>query len=171
MAPPPPGFDAGGVSPQDAIVTLRSLRRRFAEAFERADPPDAVTQAGPGGLSPLEHAAWTATALDQIGAALRQVLVADDPEVGLPPEDPAPGTQGGAGAAGGGGDPATVLARLGQRADALASAMAEVHGKDWSRTARGPSGDVTALDIARLAVRIGIDHLRAAETALQAGRR
>ncbi|HEX3424521.1 MAG TPA: DinB family protein [Acidimicrobiales bacterium] len=164
MAPPPPGFDASGVSPQDAIVTLRSLKRRFAEAFDRADPPDAVSQPFAGGLSPLDHAAWTATALDQLGAALHQVLVADDPEVRLPPEDPP------AGAGGGGGDPAAVLARLGERADALAAAMSEVHGKDWSRTGRGPSGEVTALDIARLAVRLGIDHLRAAETALQGGR-
>ncbi len=54
MAATAPGFDASQVSPQDAIVTLRSLRRRFAEAFDEAeDPADLTRCARGGGLSPL----------------------------------------------------------------------------------------------------------------------
>ncbi|MDQ6617015.1 MAG: hypothetical protein M3083_20285 [Actinomycetota bacterium] len=162
MASPSPGFDTSRVSPSDANVTVRSLPRRFAEAFDRADSPDDLVRRPPeGGLSPLEHAAWTAEALEAIGSALGRVLVAGDPQVELPPVNP-PGATGG-----GGGDPAAVLARLGDAARSLADAMADGHGQDWSRTGRTPSGNVSALDIARLAVRIGVEHLRAAEEELK----
>src|ERR1700738_756761 len=127
MPPATPGFDASGVSPSDATVTMRSLRRRFAEAFDQADRPDDVMQARPGGgLSPLEHAAWTAQALEAIGAALRPVLVSEDPRVELPPVDPP--REAGAGLVGPGDTPGTVLARLGEVAGTVADLMANVHG-------------------------------------------
>jgi hypothetical protein len=157
MASPSPAFDAGQVSPQDAIVTLRSLRRRFAEAFDEAEG------AGLPGLSLSEHAAATATALEAIGSALERVMVADDPEITLPSVN----LGGGAGADQ---NPATVLARLDDVARSVADAMAKIHGQDWARTGRTPAGKVSALDIARLGVRIGVEHLRAVEQAIRAAR-
>jgi hypothetical protein len=155
-----PGFDTSRVSPSDAIVTLRSLRRRFAEAFDQAEDAEVLSRRPAGGLSPLEHVVWTATALEAIGSALGRVLVADDPAVTLPavePSGPVGGATGGA---------ATVLARLGDVAHDVADAMAEVHGDTWTRTGRAPTGEVTALDIARLAVRVSVEHLRATERTL-----
>jgi hypothetical protein len=158
MASNSPAFDASQVSPQDAIVTLRSLRRRFAEAFEDGE------KAGLSGLSPLADAAWTATALEAIGSALERVRVADDPEIALPSVD----STGGAGARDQ--DPAAVLARLDDVARSVADTMAKFHGEDWTRTGRTPAGEMSALDIARLGVRIGVEHLRAAEQAIRAAR-
>jgi hypothetical protein len=47
--------------------------------------------------------------------------------------------------------------------------MAGIHGDEWTRTAQGPAGMVSALDIARLGVRIGVERLRAAVAAIDAG--
>jgi hypothetical protein len=160
MAPPPPGFDARDVSAPDAVVTIRSLRRRFAEAFDQADDPSRLTQRDAGGQSPLGHAAWTAHALDVIRSALSQVVMSDHPDVELPPADPAPSVVGDLDT------PAAVLGRLGESARALADAMSEVHAKDWSRAGHAPTGEISALDIARRAVQIGIEHLHAAQEAI-----
>ena len=46
--------------------------------------------------------------------------------------------------------------------------MADIGGQDWTRTGETTNGPVTALDIAQLAVRIGIEHLRAGEAAIAA---
>jgi hypothetical protein len=157
MASPSPTFDAGQVSPQDAIVTLRSLRRRFAEAFDEAEG------AGLSGLSLPEHANVTATALEAIGSALERVMVTDDPEITLPSAHPG-------GGAGADQNPATVLARLDDVARSVADAIAKIHGQDWARTGRTPAGTVSALDIARLGVRIGVEHLRAVEHTIRSAR-
>lgn len=160
MAPPPPAFDARHVSPPDAVVTLRSLRRRFAEAFEHAEVPEQVTTPAPSGISPLDRAAWVAGALQQIGDALRQVFLADDPAVQLPAAAPRAATGGAVG------NPDTVLEHLGQQAQGVADIMSGVHGDDWVRTGRAQGRSVSALDIARLGVSIAIDQLKAAESDL-----
>jgi hypothetical protein len=174
MAATAAGFDASHVSPQDAIVTFRSLRRRFAEAFDQAEDAGDVTRLRDGAsLSPLQHAASTASALQAIGIAVERVNVAENPEISLPPVVPA-GPGGGSATratAGGESTPPAVLAHLGDIAGSVADGMAEMHGDDWTRTGRTPEGEVTALDIARLGVRIGIDHLRAAQEAIRAGSR
>lgn len=163
MAPPTPAFDARHVSPPDAAVTLRSLRRRFAEAFDQAETEKQVTTPDRSGVSPLGRAAWVTDALSQIGAALRGVFFSENPTIQLPPPDP-PTPVGAA-------DVASVLARLGETAGAVADQIAEVHGEDWNRSGLANGATVTALDIARLGVGIAIDQLRAAETAIGAGRR
>lgn len=157
MAP----FDTSQVSPSDAIATLRSLRRRFADAFSRAKGPPDLSSPEPGGLSPIGHAEWTAQALRTIETALHSVEVHDNPTVDLPPEDPPapPPTV----------DAGTALTDLAAAAQSLSDAMAGVHGDDWARRGRSAAGDVTALDLGRLGVRIAVDHLRTAERILGAG--
>jgi hypothetical protein len=150
-----PHFEIGAVSPIDATVAIRSLPRRFGEAFARATSPQQVTP------EVLGHAAWTATALDSIRGTLRRVVLERNPSIELPPADPpAPVTVIGS--------PATVLARLAAAASGLADAMADIGGHDWTRTAQTTNGPVTALDIVQMAVRIGIEHLRAGEAAIAA---
>jgi len=164
----PPAFDTSQVSPSDAAVTLRSLRRRFNEVLTRpavVEAPGDPLHRRPadGGLSPVEHAAWVATALPAVDRALRQVLVESNPEIDLPPVDvPAP-------VEGGDLDAHAVVEVLGDAADALAGTIAGVNGADWTRTGHSQDGPVTALDVGRLAVRIGVEHLRGAEQVLSPG--
>lgn len=163
-----PRFDASHVSGPDAIVTLRSFRRRFAEAFDQAEGADVLSQRPQGSpWPPAEHAAATATALAAIGVALKQVMVSENPAVQLPEADGA----GPASARPQGEDetPAAILAHLGEVARSVADVMAEIHGDAWTRTGQTPGGPVSALDMARLGVRIGVDHLRGAEQAITAG--
>ncbi len=160
----PAAFDTSQVSPSDAAVTLRSLRRRFREALARPGvleaPGDPLRRRpADGGLSPAEDAAWTAAALSAINRALRQALVETDPTVELPAVDVPPPVHGG------GGDPDALVSAVGDAADALADTISGVSGPDWTRVAQSP-GPVTVLDMARLAVRISVEHLRAAEEAL-----
>jgi hypothetical protein len=171
---PLPSFDTSWVSPTDAVVTLRSLPRRFGEAFDRAaraagaadDDDDVITRRpADGGLSPLAHAAWTASALEEIGSAFRRVQEASNPPITLPARDP-PGPVDGPDDT-----MASVLARLGDRARSVADALAAVHGVDWLRTGQAATGPVSALDIARHGVRLGVEHLRAVEAATRPGGR
>jgi hypothetical protein len=163
MVPPSPGFDTSRVSPRDAVATLRSLRRRYAEAFDQADDAGELgRRPADGGLSPRQHAAWTAIALDAIGSALQRVMVTSNPSIELPPVDPAGPVPDGAD------NPSAVLSGLGDTARWVADAMADMHGEDWARTGHAATGDVSALDIARLAVQIAVEHLRAAEAAIGA---
>ncbi len=168
---PPPSFDTSRVSPTDAVVTLRSLPRRFGEAFDRlagaggADDDDVTRGPADGGLSPLAHAAWTASALEEIGSAFRRVQEVSNPPITLPPLDP-PGP-----VVGPDDTVASVLARLGERARSVADAMAAVHGEDWLRTGQAATGPVSALDIARYGVRLGVEHLRAVEASIHPGGR
>lgn len=162
MSPP---FDTSQVSPSDAIVTLRSLRRRFREVLTRPGvleaPGDQIhLRPGDGRLSPAEHAAWTVTALSAVHRVLRTVQVEANPSIELPPVDVRPPVDSGDQGA------ETLAAAVGDAAEALADDMAGTPGSDWTRIAQTPQGPVTALDIARLAVRIGAEHLRAAEQAL-----
>jgi hypothetical protein len=161
----PPTFDASQVSPQDALVTLRSLRRRFAEAFDRAEDPAELARRLPGeALSPVEHAAWTATALETVGGALDRVAFADNPQIELPAAEP-PGAVGGPHDS-----PSTVLSRLGDIARSVTDLMTQIHGTDWARTGRADGGSVSALDVVRRGVEIGVNHLRATEWMLLTGR-
>jgi hypothetical protein len=161
----PPSFDASQVSPQDALVTMRSLRRRFAEAFDGAEDPAALARRPPGGgLSPLDHAAWTATALEAVGVALDRVALADNPDIELPAADPPAAVAGPSEGA------STVLSRLGDVARAVTDLMSHIHGTEWARTGRADGIAVSALDVVRRGVEIGVNHLRATEWTLLAER-
>ena len=123
---------------------------------------------GPDGHSALELITATAHTFVLLGQGLHQVTVSDSPvlhpAVGDASQrvwDLPPGT--------------TLDAALDQltlEAGALADAIGQIHGDDWARTgAVAGGGTITALDIAKDAVRAGADNLRAAETTMQAVRR
>jgi hypothetical protein len=157
-----PEVDSSHVSPTDAAVTMRSLRRRFTAILVPPgddDRPDDVVHRRPadGGLSAVEHAAWVAQALPELGEALRLVLIGANPFVDVPRLDPDPPVEGGS-------DPAAdVAARVGTTAEPVAEAIDNVPGGDWVRTGRAGGATVTALDLAQGAVELSIHHLRAAE--------
>jgi len=158
-------FDTSKVSPSDAAVTLRSFPRRFRAVLtlpEDEQRPDDVVHRRPtaGGLSAVEHAAWTASAIEQVESEFRRVVREKDPLLDLPPVDVGPPVPGGEDSTD------TVLARLETATDSLADRIGDVHGQDWGLTGRLPEPDqkqVSALDVVRYSVRIGVEHLRAAE--------
>jgi hypothetical protein len=157
-----PGFDTSQVSPSDAAVTLRSFPRRFKAALtlpESEQRPDDVVHRRPrgGSLSAAEHAAWTAAAIDQVASAFRRVITQDNPEIQLPPVDVAPPVPGGE-------DPTdAIVAGIQAVADLLADRIGDVRGNEWIRTGRLDGTTVSALDVIRHAVRVGVEHLHAAE--------
>lgn len=165
-------MDLSKLAPSDIVVALRGLERRYRGLFaglgEDESPEDLAHRAA-GGWSPIEHivaGAWGIAAADR---ALAAVLTSDSPV--LDPADvdadarPKPGAVTG-----------TVherLAELGLEANAAADRVESTPARDWTRT--GVVGDtgrtVTALDLARQAVRVGVAHLRGAEEVLAAVRR
>jgi hypothetical protein len=165
-------MDLSSLAPSDIVVALRGLERRYRGLFSGLaddESPDDVAHRVSGGWSPIEHivaAAWGIAAADR---ALAAVLTADTPA--LPAADvdaearPKPG-----------GVTGTVherLSELGLEANAAADRVDGVPARDWARTGTVDGTDrvVTALDLARSAVRTGVTHLRAAEEALAAVRR
>jgi hypothetical protein len=158
-------FDTSKVSPSDAAVTLRSFPRRFRAVLtlpEDEQRPDDVVhrRLTAGGLSAVEHTAWTALAIQQVESEFWRVVREKDPELDLPPIDVGPPVPGGE-------DPTdTVLGRLETAAASLADRIGDIHGEEWGLSGRLPGPDqqkVSALDVVRYSVRIGVEHLRAAE--------
>jgi hypothetical protein len=159
------GFDGSQVSPSDAAVALRSFPRRFTLVLARPDDedrPDDVVHRRPksGGLSAIEHGAWVAIGTGQADEAFRAVMYLDHPEVTLPSVDVDPPVPGGEANA------ETAIARIKGATDPFAAAIQDAPSSGWTRTGRtvdGVDGEITALDVVRLAVHLGVHHLRLAE--------
>lgn len=111
----------------------------------------------------VDHADHVARALALLGESMRQVLVHDDPTLMPAVADDHAREWAHAGAS----SIDDVLAFLTMEANALADAVADVPSQAWTRhgTVAGSTTSMSALDIAREAVRTGSDHLRAAEHA------
>jgi hypothetical protein len=164
-------MDLSKLAPSDAEVALRGLERRYRGLFAglgEDESPDDLAHRAHGGWSAIEHivaAAWGISAADR---ALQTVLTLDDPVLAAadvePDARPKPGAPTGA--------VHERLSELGLEANAAADRIASVPASDWSRTAtvEGTGRTVTALDLARLAVDVGVTHLRAAEEVLAAVR-
>jgi hypothetical protein len=165
-------MDLSRLAPSDIGVALRGFERRYRGLFAglgEDESPDDVAHRSYEGWSAIEHlvaAAWGIAAADR---ALAAVLTGDTPT--LPAADvdaaarPKPGGVSG-----------TVherLSELGLEANAAADRVEHTPAGDWDRTGTvaGTGRTVTALDLARLAVEVGVDHLRACERTLGAVRR
>ena len=160
------GFEGRTVSPADAAVALRSYPRRYRALLtqpmedEGDRPDDPARRPGSSGWSAVAHAHWAAMAFDAVSEALHQVLIHDHPDVSAPtvdPPDPPPVDE-----------PTPVgLDRLTVAAESLAMAVEHAGAGQWTRTGTTGVGEVSALDLVRLAVHQGIHHLRAAERVLK----
>jgi hypothetical protein len=165
-------MDLSKLSPSDIVVTLRGLERRYRGLFAglgEDESPDDVARRVVGGWSPIEHVVAAAWAIAGADRALAAVLTADVPTLEPGDVDPAARTP-----------PGTVtgslherLAELGFEANAAADRVESTAAPDWARTGvvRDTGRSVTALDVAKVAVATGIEHLRAAEELLAAVRR
>jgi hypothetical protein len=159
---PTSGVDSSQISPSDAAVTLRSLPRRFASVLATPDDddrPDDVLRRRPqsGGLSAIEHGAWVAAAHPGIAQALHRVLIETNPTIEVPPLEPDGPVDGGDRSS------ADTVAAIAASTGPLADLIDGVAGDDWLRSGRIDGQPVTALDVARGAVQLGVYHLRTAE--------
>jgi hypothetical protein len=144
------GFDASSVSPPDAVVTLRSLPRRFNELLEEAEPDQRPPI--------LDHAGQAAEAVAEIGAAPRLALIEDSPALDSPTADAATRDRPG-------GVADSALDRLAAAVDTVVGAVANQPGEAWNRPATTPAGPTTAGDLLRAAAHAGVHHLRLAAPA------
>ena len=123
------GFDASHLTVPDAIAALRSLRRRWHEAFEDVPDEDLRTRPNIKVWSPLEYAAHTRDVLRMHVAGLAEILAGKKPTYpSVPAEQDAPDH----------GhnelEPETVLDELGDAADAEAAEAEAARGPAWERT-------------------------------------
>ena len=152
------------LTPADAVASLRSLPRRFGEAFapapDAAGTPDELAQrVGADGRSPAQHLTDVVNGLPLLNRALEQVLTSDDPALhpgitdlgGQWDDTPVAALE-------------SALAQLGDAAIALADRAARVGAKEWNRTGHLADGAaVSALELLRAAVRLATDALRACQ--------
>lgn len=83
----------------------------------------------------------------------------DDPAISLPALDPLPPVDD----EGKGLEPDSVVSAIRAVAVALANAIEQAPNDGWNRTGRAAGGPVTALEVVRFAVHLGVHHLRLAE--------
>lgn len=163
-------LDLSHESPGDVAVTLRSLPRRFREALapghEGEDAGTLAAVVGDDGRSALDHVADTARTLALLGGALSEVVAGREPVLPAGVVDPsqrhweAPAT-----------DLEGELLLLAEEATDLAERIEHVSGPDWQRVGRvAGGGERSALELARDAVRVGIDGLHATERAMASAR-
>jgi hypothetical protein len=166
-------MDLSRLTPSDAVVALRSFERRyralFADLEEGESPDDLARRPAADGWSAIEHVVAASRGIAGYGRALATVFQVDDPRLAVGDVDvtttPRPHQPTG-----------TVherLAELGIEANEVAELAQHKDAKEWQRTGTlgdGAGGTVTALDLVRAAVDVGVQHLRAAERVLAAVR-
>ena len=158
------------LNPSAVTAALRSFPRRFRGTLS-ADPTkdrdEIAVLRTPDGRSVREVIAGTAHALATLGEATRRVLLSDGTSVpALAVASDAPAAPA---APDDGATLSALLDRLDEAASSVADPIASAPSAALLRTGTAPDGAaVTALDIARQAVRIGAGNLRATEKAMQA---
>ena len=161
--------DMAARPPADAIVTLRSMERRWRHLLAPDGPDDqrrhdAARTITSDGHSPLDHLAAATRTFIFHGRALEQTLIDDEPLLHPGVADPAerewPPAEG---------TVAEQLAELAWASDHLATRATHVEADAWRRIGRvagHPSVTPSALALLWQAVDAGVDHLRAAERGL-----
>lgn len=156
------GFHPATVSPSDAATAARSFPRRYRALLVRPDEEggddDLVRRWPPGGgLSALEHTAMATEGMGAAAAAVRSVAVRDEPEVTIAVAEPGPLPTVDA-----------VLEGLAVAADNLADGVGGYAPEEWGRCGVLADGErVSALDLARNGVHMGIHHLRDAARVIE----
>lgn len=160
-----PRSDLSSLSPSDGQVALRSLPRRYGEAFTGDERRARAEIVGPNGLSALDLLENTVGALSLLERALDLIHHADDPSLHAGVLDAAEREFSTPGASVDG-----MLDQLDHAATSFAERVGAVSADAWSRTgtvvvgANGTAGgghQVTALGVLQEAVATATDNLRA----------
>ncbi|HVF32355.1 MAG TPA: DinB family protein [Acidimicrobiales bacterium] len=156
-------FSASRVTPEEAVLALRSFPSRWRQALavhlDDTDP-EAVIAARPTALdwSALEHAGHVRDVLHALDIRLQRVLREDEPV--LPETHVTPPS--GANEQGF----AVVMAALTVSTDQFSQTIELTPSAAWGRRARRSGRPVTALDLIREAVHEGTHHLKLASQTL-----
>jgi hypothetical protein len=158
------------VSPQDAVVAVRSFPRRYRgllAASGAPDGPEAVfrRRPDPSTWSALEYTAHVADRLDHMGPAIQRITFEEHPSIAAFDSDGRVTEK-----AYNDLDRTEVLGWLDLACDELASVLAAVRADDWSRTGVLPTGPRDALTLARDGVHEGAHHLRDVQRVLDSVR-
>ncbi len=154
------GLDYDTISPQDAVVAVRSFPRRYRALLVTPgadDGPDAVfrRRPDPATWSALEYTAHVADILDHLGPAIRRIVVGDKPLITLFDSDERAASQRYNEL-----ERTEVLGWLELASAELASILEGVNADDWTRVGRLDVGERDALAVARNGVHEGSHHLR-----------
>jgi hypothetical protein len=155
------------VSPRDATVAVRSFPRRYRALLSGFgtddDDPDAAIRRrpGPATWSALEYTAHFADVLDAYGAAVRRIVVEDDPALSWPDPEPRVAERNFNAM-----NRAEVLGWLDLVCAHLAELLEGVRADDWTRTGRIDGEEHSALQLVREAAHQGAHHLRDVERVL-----
>lgn len=156
------------LSPNDAVVAMRTWPRRYREAFAPRDDgsmAEIAMRLGPEGVSALELAVQSVRTWILLEKALHDIRLTDSPTLHPAVADPSArawdsyATE----------TLESVLDQIDDASTSLADAIEEMPTTDWTRTANVAGGtEIDALSVAREAVRVGADNLRAIERTLAA---
>ena len=163
------------LTPDDAVVAIRSFPRRFRGVLsrpddDRFDPDEISRRVGPDGHAAADHLVAADGILSLLEGAIEQARAEDDPVIHPAFADlatAAPADESGA-------DDGAAIADLLDRFEGTASHAADrldgVPTDDWGRTVRvaGDGGARRLLDIAQDAVGAVADRLRAAQRTIDA---
>lgn len=148
------------LQPAAAEAALRSLPRRFhaAAAHLPLDPADRERLLGltDRGRQALDALAGVVPVLAVAEENVRRIVHRDEGRTIEPLQPPMLAWSA---------VPAEVD-RIAAAAERLADLLRSLSARDWSRTASGPTGTVTPLDVGRDAVRRSVEALRVVERAL-----
>lgn len=163
------------LTPDDAIVAIRSFPRRFRGVLarpddDRVDPDEVARRIGPEGRSAADHLAAAEGVLSLLGRAIEQARAEDDPVLHPAFGDLVSSTV----ADESGADDSTPVGDLLERFEGTASHAADridgVPSDDWARRLRiaGDDDPVALLTLTQDAVGAVADHLRAAQRTVDA---
>lgn len=164
------GLDYDTVSPQDAVVAVRSFPRRYRGLLATPGPtdaPDAVFRRRPDATtwSALEYTAHVADRLDHLGPSVRRIVYEDHPSIdAFDGDDRA--VEHGYNAL----DRTEVLGWLDIACAELASVLEEVPAGDWTRPGIVAGVERDTIGLARDGVHEGSHHLRDVQRVLAAVR-
>ena len=158
------------MSPQDAVVAVRSFPRRYRGLLVTpgsADPPDAVfrRRPDPSTWSALEYTAHVADRVDHLGPAIRRITFENRPAISVFDNEQRAAVKGYNVL-----DRTEVLGWLDFACAELASVLEGVNADDWTRTGLFATGERDALALARDGVHEGSHHLRDVQRVLVAVR-
>ena len=161
------------LTPDDAVVAIRSFPRRFRGVLarpddDRYDPEEVARRVGPDGHAAADHLVAADGILSLLEQAIEQARAEDDPEVDPAFRDLATATDDS------GAESRAAIADLLDRFEGTASHAADrvdgVPSDDWSRKVRvaGDDASLGLLELAQDAVGAVADHLRSAQRTIDA---
>lgn len=151
------GPDVSRLTPEDAVVALRSFPRRFEALLDLDEGEDSYV------LAPVvEHIDRAGRDLAVLASAVDDALVKDDPVLHPAVGDESARVYPDIEEV----DAESALDLLRLEAEALADRAQHVSAEAWGRKAKvAGQGEITAIDVLREAVRSTSAHLRGAERA------